>query len=207
MIRACEPTGLLIGGGSWQNIFMFRIQSLLTCLIIAFGLALGAGVKADQRDPVLDSLFADLQAAQGKSAMLVQNRIWEVWFESGSDMVDLLLVDSREAMQMGLYGQAEEQLDAAVELAPEFAEGWNRRATLRFMRKNYVGSIEDIQKVLDLEPRHFGALSGLGMIYDRIEQPEAALQAFREALLINPHMAEVRKRAEEIEKALKDREI
>ena len=75
------------------------------------------------------------------------------------------------------------------------------------MRKNYVGSIEDIQKVLDLEPRHFGALSGLGMIYDRIEQPEAALQAFREALLINPHMAEIRQRAEEIEKALKDREI
>jgi len=186
---------------------MFRFQSLLTCLIITFGLALGPGVKADQRDPVLDNLFADLQAAQGKSALRVQNRIWEVWFDSGSQMVDLLLMDSREAMQMGLYGQAEEQLDAAVELAPEFAEGWNRRATLRFIRRNYVGSIEDIQKVLDLEPRHFGALSGLGMIYDRIEQPEAALQAFREALLINPHMAEIRQRAEEIEKTLKDREI
>ena len=186
---------------------MFRFQSLLTCLIITSGLTLGTGLKADQRDPVLDNLFADLQAAQGKSALLVQNRIWEVWFDSGSQMVDLLLVDSREAMQMGLYGQAEEQLDAAVELAPEFAEGWNRRATLRFIRKNYVGSIEDIQKVLDLEPRHFGALSGLGMIYDRMEQPEAALQAFREALLINPHMVEIRQRAEEIEKALKDKEI
>ena len=184
---------------------MIRIQSLLICLIVA--LALGLGAKADQRDPVLNNLFADLQATQGSAALTVQNRIWEVWHQSGSDMVDLLLVDAREAMQMGLFGQAEEQLDSAIDLAPDFAEGWNRRATLRFIRRNYVGSIEDIQKVLDLEPRHFGALSGLGMIYDRIEQPEAALHAFQEALMINPHMAEIRQRADEIAKALKDKEI
>lgn len=186
---------------------MSRFPVLLTCLIVTCALASTWGARADQRDPELDNLFADLQSVEGKSAQQVQNRIWEVWFDSGSEMVDLLLLDAREAIQMGLLGQAEEQLDAAVELAPEFAEGWNRRATLRFMRRDYTGSIEDIQKVLDLEPRHFGALSGLGMIYDRIEQPEAALQAFREALLINPHMAEIRQRADEIEKALKDREI
>ncbi|MDF1721469.1 MAG: tetratricopeptide repeat protein [Minwuia sp.] len=179
----------------------------LACMFALVALLAFHGAQADQRDPLLDSLFADLQAAEGPAALKVQNRIWEVWHDSGSQMVDLLLMDSREAIQMGLFGQAEEQLDAAVELAPEFAEGWNRRATLRFMRKDYVGSIEDIQKVLDLEPRHFGALSGLGLIYDRIDQPEAALHAFEEALLINPHMAEIRQRADAIAKELKDKEI
>jgi len=184
---------------------MFRVLTVLTglaCALLTF-----QGGQGDQRDPLLDNLFADLQTAEGAQAQKVQNRIWEVWHESGSQMVDLLLLDSREAIQRGLFGQAEAQLDAAVELAPDFAEGWNRRATLRFMRENYVGSIEDIQKVLELEPRHFGALSGLGLIYDRINQPEAAMHAFQEALMINPHMAEIRKRADEIAKELKDKEI
>lgn len=183
-------------------IHILTVLTGLTCALVMF-----TGAQGDQRDPALDTLFADLQTAEGANALKVQNRIWQVWHDSGSQMVDLLLLDSREAIQMGLFGQAEEQLDAAVELAPDFAEGWNRRATLRFMRKNYVGSIEDIQKVLDLEPRHFGALSGLGLIYDRIDQPEAALHAFQEALMINPHMAEIRQRATEIEKELKDKEI
>lgn len=162
---------------------------------------------ADQNDPRLDTLFGDLQSADGPAALKVQNRIWEVWHQSGSDTVDLLMIDAREAMKHGQMEQAEAQYDAVVDLAPEFAEGWNRRATLRFMQGDLTGSIEDINHVLNLEPRHFGAYSGLGMIYDRLGQPEAALKAFEAALGINPHMAQIRKRAGEIEKDLKDREI
>jgi tetratricopeptide (TPR) repeat protein len=162
---------------------------------------------ADQNDPRLDTLFADLQSAETIQASRLQNEIWGVWHQSGSDTVDLLMTDAAQAIQMGLHEQAEAQYDAVVDLAPDFAEGWNRRATLRFMRGDYAGSIEDIVKVLELEPRHFGALAGLGQIYDRLNQPEAALRSFEQALLINPHMAEVRRRVEQLEKEITDRDI
>lgn len=186
---------------------MSYIKTFCVALMSCF-LAVGASNSfADQDDPRLDGLFGELQSIEGPEALKVQNRIWGVWHESGSDTVDLLMVDAAEAMQRGLHEQAEAQYDAVVDLAPEFAEGWNRRATLRFMRGDYRGSIEDIQRVLDLEPRHFGAYSGLGMIYDRLDQPEAALKAFERALLINPHMDQVRSRAAAIAKEFKDREI
>lgn len=187
-----------------MSIRMFR-----TCLALVVSLAVlgGGAALARQDDQRLDHLFADLQSAEGPEAQKVQGQIWEIWFTSGSDTVDLLMADAGQATTMGLNEQAEEQYDAVVDLDPEFAEGWNRRATLRFMMGNYTGSIADINQVLELEPRHFGALAGLGMIYDRIDQPEAALRAFEQALLINPHMPEVRSRAAEIARQLKDREI
>jgi tetratricopeptide (TPR) repeat protein len=79
-----------------------------------------------------------------------------------------------------------------VELAPKFAEGWNRRATLHYMMGNYPRSIEDVHQTLELEPRHFGALSGLGMIYRALEQPRKAINAFRRALATNPHLSQAR---------------
>lgn len=167
----------------------------------------GSVAHADQNDPELDTLFGELQTVDESEAEKVQNQIWGVWHDSGSETVDLLMLDASEAVKRGLHDQAEAQYDAVIDLAPNFSEGWNRRATLRFMRGNYNGSIEDIVKVLELEPRHFGALAGLGMIYDRLNQPEAALKSFEQALLINPHMAEVKQRVEALEKQLKDRDI
>jgi tetratricopeptide (TPR) repeat protein len=82
--------------------------------------------------------------------------------------------------------------DAIIKRDPEFAEGWNRRATLRFMTGDYDGSVADIQKVLALEPRHFGALAGLGMIYMAVDEPEGALRAFEAALAIHPHLPAAR---------------
>ncbi|PJK30785.1 hypothetical protein CVT23_05300 [Minwuia thermotolerans] len=192
-----------------QNMRMYRrsMRMPLAAAALAGLLTAWTPAGADQNDPRLDGLFGELQSIEGPEALKVQNRIWGVWHESGSDTVDLLMVDAAEAMQRGLHEQAEAQYDAVIDLAPEFAEGWNRRATLRFIRGDYRGSIEDIQRVLDLEPRHFGAYSGLGMIYDRLDQPEAALKAFERALLINPHMDQVRSRADAIAKELKDREI
>lgn len=186
---------------------MKKTIAALGAIVLLGCIVAGKPAAADQGDKRLDHLFAELQEAPDNEAKKIENDIWQVWHESGSEMVDLLMVDAGEAINLGLHEQAEEQYDAVVDLAPDFAEGWNRRATLRFMRGNYEGSIEDIIKVLELEPRHFGALSGLGMIYDRMGEQEAALKAFEEALLINPHLDEVRKRAEEIRKALKDREI
>ena len=79
--------------------------------------------------------------------------------------------------------------DRVVELAPDYAEGWNKRATLHYLRGNYVASVDDIERALDLEPRHFGALSGLAMVSLAIGEEERALDAFEAALAIHPHLA------------------
>ncbi len=183
---------------------MKLLRSAITGMAL-FWLAFPA--LADQNDPALDSLFGKLQTVEGPEAEKVQNAIWGVWHQSGSETVNLLMRDAAEAVQTGRHKQAEKQYDVVVDLAPDFAEGWNRRATLRFMQGNYAGSVADIEKVLDLEPRHFGALAGLGMIYDRLDKPEAALRSFREALLMNPHMAEVKQRVKRLDKQIKDRQI
>ena len=176
-------------------------------ILLAMLLAMPGLAIADQNDPDLDKLFGELQGADAPSAQALQGQIWQKWHESGSDTVDLLMNDAAQAIQMGLHDQAEQQYDAVVDLAPAFAEGWNRRATLRFMQGDYTGSIEDIVRVLELEPRHFGALAGLGAIYDRLNQPEAALRSFEQALLINPHMGEVRQRIGARQKEIGDRDI
>jgi len=88
--------------------------------------------------------------------------------------------------------------DKAVHLDPQFAEGWNKRATVYCLMGDFDTSVADIQKTLVLEPRHFGALSGLGMIYDDLDKPAAAVKVWQKALEINPHMQSIRHRIEEI---------
>ena len=99
--------------------------------------------------------------------------------------------------------RAAEVFDQVVTRAPAFAEGWNRRATLRFLTGDFDGSVADIRQVLSLEPRHFGALSGLGLIYMALERPQGALKAFERALQINPHMVSARRHAAHLRAQLK----
>jgi len=84
-----------------------------------------------------------------------------------------------------------ELLGAIVALRPDYVEGWNRRATLHFLNKDYANALADLQQVLAREPRHFGALSGLGIIMQEFDQDKLALQAFRRALDVNPHLQKV----------------
>jgi len=94
-----------------------------------------------------------------------------------------------------------------IRLAPTFAEAWNKRATLYYLMRKFDASIADVKQTLALEPRHFGAVVGLGLIYDQLGNQQAALQAFREGLKINPHMAPIREKSEKIARELKDRNI
>ncbi len=163
----------------------------LYALFLALALVFAAGnpALARQDDTRLDKLFETLQStADAREAQITEARIWELWFESGRPDIDDLLSRGGEAMNRREFGEALERFNEVIEKDPDLAEGWNRRATLHFLMGNYQASITDIEATLALEPRHFGALSGLGLVNIRLENFSAAIKAFEKALEVNPHM-------------------
>ena len=140
----------------------------------------------------LDFLFGALKAApDADSAKQVENRIWALWLASGSDTANLLMTRAKSAIESNDLNLAVELLDALVKIKPDYIEAWNRRATLHYMRKEYRQSMEDIRQVLIREPRHFGAMSGLGMILQEFGEEKYALDVFRRALEVNPHLPKI----------------
>jgi tetratricopeptide (TPR) repeat protein len=140
----------------------------------------------------LDFLFEALKAApDADSAKLVEGRIWALWLASGSDTTDLLMLRVKAAIDGKDNGLALQLLDAVIALKPDYVEAWNRRATLYFANKDYGRSLADIRQVLAREPRHFGALSGLGIIMQELGEDRLALEAFRRALAVNPHLQKI----------------
>ena len=136
----------------------------------------------------LESLLAELADTDAPEPMRLSRQIAELWSQSGSDSVDFLLVRGREAIEAEDYDKAIEHLTALVEIEPGFAEGWNARATAYFLREDYWASVADIQKVLEIEPRHYGALAGLAIMLERVGAEGSALAAHRAALAVNPHL-------------------
>jgi tetratricopeptide (TPR) repeat protein len=150
----------------------------------------------------LDFLFGALKVAPDEeSAKVVENRIWALWMASGSDTANLLMTRIRQAIDSNDLDLGLELLNALIKIKPDYVEAWNRRATLHYMRKEYGAAMEDIRQVLIREPRHFGAMSGLGMILNEFGDEKHALEAFRRALEINPHMSKI----DEIVKSLSEK--
>jgi tetratricopeptide (TPR) repeat protein len=140
----------------------------------------------------LDFLFEALKAApDADAAKLVEGRIWALWMASGSDTTDLLMSRVKKATDDKDTRLAVRLLDAVIDLNPNYVEAWNRRATIHFANKDYGKSLADIRQVLAREPRHFGALTGLGVIMQEFNEDKLALQAFRKALAVNPHLSKV----------------
>lgn len=140
----------------------------------------------------LDFLFGALKAAPDEeSAKAVEARIWSLWTATNSDTAALLMLRVKLAMDSKDMDVALKLLDAVIKLRPDYIEGWNRRATLYYMQNDYTRSMEDIRQVLIREPRHFGALAGLGMIMQETGDEKHALDAFRRALAINPHLEKI----------------
>ena len=180
-----------------------RATRILAAGLTALGvLALSGAGLARQGDPRLETLFAELQTASDPGQVsLIEGAIWRLWGQSGKATVDLFFSQGVQAMSTRKLDAALEFFDSIVDLDPDFAEGWNKRATVYFMMGDYEASIADVERTLALEPRHFGALSGLGMIYLRLDDPAGALDAFRRALEVHPHLGGARfeiRRLEEI---------
>src|SRR5262245_28703261 len=137
----------------------------------------------------LDFLFGALKVAPDEaSAKSIEDRIWALWLASGSDTCNLLMTRVKKAMETEDYNLAIRLLDAIIEIRPKYVEAWNRRATVFFLKKDYGSAVADLRQVLAREPRHFGALAGLGAIMQDIGDEKSALDVYRRALAIDPHL-------------------
>ena len=146
-------------------------------------------VSSDQQDSRLDGLFERLKRTDDAvDAAALQQRIWQIWIEFGDVAISQLMRRGMTAMSLGDHELALDAFNQLVNQAPDFAEAWNKRATVLYLMGRLDESVNDIIQTLALEPRHFGALSGLSLIYDAVEQPEAAIRSLKAALEINPHL-------------------
>ena len=180
------------------------LHNVILAAVLPFFLSCAAvNAQTEQLDGLFDKLLTADQAASER----IEQDIWREWSKSGSAAMDLLLLRGRDALAIGDTGQAIEHLTALIDHAPDFAEGWNARATAYFQAGEYGPSIDDIAHVLTLNPRHFGALSGLGMIFEELGKPEKALEVYRAALAIHPHLGGVLESVERLEAASAGQEL
>jgi tetratricopeptide (TPR) repeat protein len=130
-----------------------------------------------------------------------------MWLQTSSDTAALLMLRAKAAMDAQKPDVALKLLDAVVKLRPDYIEAWNRRATLYYLKNDYARSLQDIREVLIREPRHFGALAGLGMIMQDIGDEKRALEAFRKALAVNPHLEKVPELVKTLTEKVEGRDI
>ena len=187
---------------------MAGMRAGFAAVVVAAPLALAAfgAVDADQTDARLDDLFQVLQTtADPRAAVAAEQAIWRIWLDSGRVDIDAL-------MDEGILAITDQRLDEAItifsritERAPGFAEGWNKRATAYYLNENYLASVEDIRRTLALEPRHFGAISGMGLIFLSRGDDAGALDAFEAVLAIHPHDIGARAQVEALRERLGER--
>jgi tetratricopeptide (TPR) repeat protein len=175
-------------------------RALLAALL---AMIVGLPALADQRDERLPGLFDRLKASPSDlEAKAIEAVIWQIWSDGGDGETNALMRRGVEAMAEDDQIQALAVFNEMVRRRPDFAEGWNKRATVYFLLGDFTSSVSDIEKTLELEPRHFGALSGLGQIYLALDRNAAALKAFEAALAIDPHLLGVKAAVEDLKKKL-----
>ena len=177
--------------------------------IIAVAITVPVPARADQNDPQLDDLFIALQAGPSETqAANLELEIWTRWDNHPYDpSANRQMKKGIKLMNSGHLGAAEDVFSGIINSHPDFAEAWNKRATVRFFRGNDTGSASDILQVIKLEPRHFGALSGLGMIRVRAGDLEGALKAYKAAQRMNPYLPQIEAIIDQLGKKLKVRAL
>lgn len=181
----------------------YKIVMLVAHLLIGVALIFPATSFADQKDTRLDALFGILQNSESEPELQqAEASIWQIWYESGQQEIDALMEEARLAVQTSDLARAESLYTEVIKMAPEFSEGWNRRATVRYYQQDFEGSLDDIKQTLILEPRHFGAVWGLGMILGWKRDFSGAIIAFERLLEINPNARDARPRIEILKQEL-----
>lgn len=178
---------------------MFKRIAIVVVMLVGFG----GPADADQNAAKLDKLFEELaKAEQPMMAQQLEREIWNAWLEIDDEAVEEELKAGMRDMSRSRFEESIEHFTRVTEMAPEFAEGWNKRATAYFYNGDLARSMQDIQKTLSLEPRHFGAISGMGLIFLKRGDERAALDAFREVLEIHPMAQGANKHVERLSEKL-----
>jgi tetratricopeptide (TPR) repeat protein len=193
-----------------------KIYPLIACTALFF-LTFGTGAETraqsaespaiaapfQTRAQQLDSAFETLgKTRDPEQAAAVADRIWEIWRDSGSETVNLLMQWADDAVAEKKYPAALDFLDQVITLLPDYAEGWNKRATLHFNMNAYRKSMADINEVLKREPRHFGALAGMAMILEQAGHDADALAAWEKMLDVYPANRDAQKKVTELKEKL-----
>ncbi|MGI9390017.1 MAG: tetratricopeptide repeat protein [Boseongicola sp.] len=186
---------------------MLQIRSLHKCAVRAICASLVFLTLAHADDAELEALFEGLKSADATAAAQIEGRIYDIWSKSGSDALDLLHSRGREALGENDLVGAIEHFSALIDHAPDFAEGYNARATAFFQSGQFGLSLEDIRKALALNPRHFGAMSGLALILEEIDKPEAALTAWREVEKLHPNREGMSEAIQRLEREVEGSEL
>ncbi|MGB1182907.1 MAG: tetratricopeptide repeat protein [Candidatus Puniceispirillaceae bacterium] len=174
---------------------------LLAIIVLAIIVLPGPSLLADQTDARLPALFTELRTtSEAEKAKIVAAEIWQIWSEhSDNDRLSERLKIGIAQMEAGRLRQAEQIFTTIIDADPAFAEAWNKRATVYFLMGAYDRSKRDIAQTILREPRHFGALSGLGLVETHLGNYEAALNAYEQAIALHPYLENY----EEITTALK----
>jgi len=156
----------------------------------------------------LDFLFGALKVAPDDvTAKAIEERIWALWTASRSDTTTVLMSRVQAAIEQKNTDLAIKLLDAVIKIKPKYVEAWNRRATIYYMKKDYGRSLADIREVLRREPRHFGALSGLGLIMQDIGDDKQALEVYRRALAVYPRLQRIPDLVKTLQEKVEGRDI
>ena len=176
--------------------------------IALLALSLPGPLPADQSDQRLDPLFETLKTSQDALELLeTESEIWNIWYQSGDEVVDGMMEQAASLVSAGDLRRAEEIYSDVIDRLPEFSEGWNRRATVRYYLGDHDGSLADIEATLRLEPRHFGAIWGLGMIMGAKRDYERAILAFERLLEIKPGASDAQPRIDLLKQAIAEESI
>lgn len=182
-------------------------NTLVTAVAMSYATLLPAQEIARDAESLLNRLGTLTAENDVAEASRLAREIIERWSHSGSPAMDLLLTRGRSAIGAEDWPRAIAHLTALTDHAPDFAEGWNERATAFFLMEQYGPAIADIEQVLILEPRHFGALAGLGIMLEQLGEQENALMAFRAALEVYPAEENVRAAVARLERETGERAL
>ncbi len=175
-------------------IAMFKVISIITFLFLSFN-----SVKADQNDPRLNNLFKKLNKTENQQEISnIIKDIWDIWYEVDDPKVIEYFEKGIQAMRIRNYPLAVRFFNNLIEEDPNFAEAWNKRATVYFMMGDFDKSMQDIIKTLELEPRHFGALDGMGLIFIHQGQYQQAIDVYDKMLEIFPFSLKTMEKRENI---------
>jgi len=172
-----------------------RFFSLTVLLLLTVGAPAGAG----QGSLRLDALFQALRTTSDEAyAESVEEHIWDFWLEHPNSEMIRVMREGVLSLNADDYAAALDAFDKVIAMDANYAEAWNKRATVYYMLGDYRAAVDDLHHALVLEPRHFGSLTGLGLVYLALNQPQPALRAFDAALALNPHLDKVRQQVDAI---------